>query len=213
MRWISRSRAAAALRRPHMPRLLTIPTQTGTSNAAFWESSDSAAFERTSLGVNEYRQVRRGHRLTGGLATWARLMRCKHPVLVPLVQCAKSSVQHIVPLCCLRCWPQEVYTPPYLFRAGRPEHATPLPPAWVAYGSTFTVGYSGAANITGVAWVEPGGTTHNHAVSRTSCCVPRHCSRLQRARSAAAPGIRQVLGTFAGPADGLHTPPPPKRIC
>ncbi|KAI8466478.1 MAG: hypothetical protein J3K34DRAFT_524480 [Monoraphidium minutum] len=29
---------------------------TGTSNAAFWESDDSHTFERTPLGVNEYRQ-------------------------------------------------------------------------------------------------------------------------------------------------------------
>jgi hypothetical protein len=39
-----------------LPRRLRPPVQTGTSNAAFWESPDSAAFERTPLGVNEYRQ-------------------------------------------------------------------------------------------------------------------------------------------------------------
>ena len=40
----------------HLPNPLSSPNQTGTSNAAFWETPDSAAFERTPLGVNEYRQ-------------------------------------------------------------------------------------------------------------------------------------------------------------
>ena len=65
--------------------------QTGTSNAAFWESGESREFDRTARGVNEYRQ--------------------------------------------------EVYHPPYVFRPGRPAHAAPAPPAWVAYGGSFDLGF------------------------------------------------------------------------
>lgn len=93
--------------------------QTGTSNAAFWESEDSADFERTPLGVNEYRQ--------------------------------------------------EVFAPPFLFRAGRPARAAPHPPAWVPYGGSFDMGFTlpaGAGPITGVVWADPGGTTHNYAIVR-----------------------------------------------
>ncbi|KIZ05205.1 glyoxal or galactose oxidase [Monoraphidium neglectum] len=64
---------------------------TGTSNAKFWESSDSKDFSRTPLGVNEYRQ--------------------------------------------------ELFLPPYLFRANRPARAAPEAPSWVPYGGTFQMGY------------------------------------------------------------------------
>jgi hypothetical protein len=126
---------------------------TGTSNAGFWESSESAEFERTQIGVNEYRQ--------------------------------------------------EIFSPPYLFRAGRPAFAAD-PPSWAAYGGEFDVavagGTAGAAAITGVALVEPGGTTHNYAIG--------HRSQLLRfAPKKGAAGAAPGTLTVQAPASAEAAPP------